>query len=268
VSADDAVDNEVEQWDPDFTREMMSRVRPVMKRWFRSEVRGLDALPSGAALAVSNHSGGLYAVDVPVFAVDYYDTYGYDRPLYTLSHDILFKVGVGDSLRRMGFIPACRANAAAALRSGGLVMVFPSGDWDAYRPTSSANTIDFKGRTGYVRTAIETGVPIVPVVSIGAQENQIYLARGDSLAKRLGLLRKLRISLVPITFGIPFGLNVLLPLNLPLPTKIVTQVLEPIDIAAQFGADADVDEVDQHVRAMMQTALDQLAKERRLPVIG
>ena len=51
----------------------------------------------------------------------------------------------------------------------------------------SENKIDFAGRTGYVRTAIETGVPIVPMVSIGAQESQLFLARGDWLAKRLGL---------------------------------------------------------------------------------
>ena len=52
---------------------------------------------------------------------------------------------------------------------GALVLVFPGGDYDSYRPTFE-NKIDFAGRTGYVRTAIESGVPIVPIVSIGAQE--------------------------------------------------------------------------------------------------
>jgi hypothetical protein len=55
---------------------------------------------------------------------------------------------------------------------------------------------------------------------------------------------------------------------LPLPTKITAQVLEPIDIAAQFGDDPDVDEVDGHIRSIMQTALDGLADERRFPVLG
>jgi hypothetical protein len=59
-----------------------------------------------------------------------------------------------------------------------------------------------------------------------------------------------------------------LPVNLPLPTKIVTRLLEPIDVAAQFGEDADVAEVDALVRAVMQRALDQLAAERRFPVLG
>jgi hypothetical protein len=61
---------------------------------------------------------------------------------------------------------------------------------------------------------------------------------------------------------------VLLPLNLPLPTKIVTHVLAPIDIVAQFGEDPDIGEVDARVRQVMQQALDELAAERRFPVIG
>jgi 1-acyl-sn-glycerol-3-phosphate acyltransferase len=148
-----------------------------------------------------------------------------------------------------------------------VVLVFPGGDYDAYRPTFTENVIDFAGRTGYVRTAIETGVPIVPVVSIGAQETQLFLARGDSIAKRLGLQR-LRAQILPISVGFPFGLSMILPPNVPLPSKIVTRVLEPIDIAAEFGEDPDVDEVDLHVRAVMQKALDELACERRYPVLG
>jgi 1-acyl-sn-glycerol-3-phosphate acyltransferase len=147
------------------------------------------------------------------------------------------------------------------------VLVFPGGDYDAFRPTRSANTIDFQGRTGYVRTAIDSGVPIVPTVSIGGQQTQLFLARGDGLAKRLGLHR-IRFKALPLTFGFPFGLTTALPPNLPLPAKIVVQVLEPIDIAAQFGDDPDIDEVDAHVRSVMQTALDELGRQRRFPILG
>jgi hypothetical protein len=61
---------------------------------------------------------------------------------------------------------------------------------------------------------------------------------------------------------------VFFPPNLPLATKIVTQVLEPIDIEEQFGEDPDVDAVDAHVRVVMQTALDNLAEKRRFPILG
>ena len=70
------------------------------------------------------------------------------------------------------------------------------------------------------------------------------------------------------SFGFPFGFSAVLPVNLPLPTKIVTQVLPAIDIVAEFGEDPDVDDVDAHVRGVMQRGLDMLAAARRLPVIG
>jgi hypothetical protein len=72
---------------------------------------------------------------------------------------------------------------------------------------------------------------------------------------------------VPIAVGFPFGLS-LGGANLPLPSKIVTQVLPAIDITARFGEDPDVAEVDAYVRKVMQKALDRLADQRRLPIIG
>ena len=260
---------DIAKWDPGLTERVIGIVRPFLKRYFRSEVRGLENMPAGGALVVSNHSGGLFATDVPIFAVDFYEKFGYDRPIYTLSHDMLFKGATGQFFVRTGFIPANPDNAAKALRSGGVVVVFPGGDYDVYRPTVWSNVIDFAGRTGYVRTAIEAGVPIVPAVSIGGQENQLYLSRGTWLAERLGpIARMARTKILPISFGFPFGLSVVIPPNLPLPTKIITQVLEPIDIAAEFGEDPDVAAVDAHVREVMQRGLDRLARKRRLPVLG
>jgi 1-acyl-sn-glycerol-3-phosphate acyltransferase len=206
-------------------------------------------------------------MDVPVFAAHFYEKFGYDRPLHTLSHDLLFRGPQAETVVRLGFIRASRSNAAKALRSGGLVIVFPGGDYDSFRPTAVQNVIDFDGRTGYVKSAVDAGVPIVPIVSIGGQENQLYLSRGTWLAKRLGLKQLFRTGLVPISFGIPFGVTVL-PVNVPLPTKLVTRVLAPIDIAAKFGEDPDIAGVDAHIRGVMQEALDELAAERRLPVLG
>jgi 1-acyl-sn-glycerol-3-phosphate acyltransferase len=268
VNSPDVESSEVNKWDPGLTERVMGLIRPVIKGWHRAEVRGLEDFPTGGALVVGNHSGGLFAMDVPVFATDFYATFGYDRPVYTLSHDILFAGPTGGVFRKTGFIPASHHNADEALRSGGVVVVFPGGDYDVYRPSSAANTIDFGGRTGYVRAALNAGVPIVPSVSIGGQENQLFLTRGEWLAKATRLDKLLRVKILPISFGFPFGLSAVLPVNLPLPTKIVTQVLPPVDVIAQFGEDPDVDEVDAHVRHVMQRALDELASKRRLPVIG
>ena len=171
-------------------------------------------------------------------------------------------------LIRNGFIRASRENADEALRSGGVVVVFPGGDYDVYRPTFAENKIDFDGRTGYVKAALNAGVPIVPTVAIGGQENQIYLSRGTGLAKLLRLDKLMRSKILPISFGFPFGLSAVLPVNVPLPTKIVMRVLEPIDIREEFGDDPDIDAVDSYVRGVMRRGLDDLSAGRRLPVIG
>jgi 1-acyl-sn-glycerol-3-phosphate acyltransferase len=261
--------SEITKWDPGFTERVMGLVRPFLKRYHRAEVRGLDSFPPGGALVVSNHSGGLMPVDVPVFASGFYEKFGYSRPVYTLSHDMLMTGPTAEFFIRTGFIRANHENADEALRSGGVVVVFPGGDYDVYRPTLSANRIDFDGRTGYVKAALNAGVPIVPAVAIGGQESQLFLSRGTWLAERLGpIARMARTKIVPLSFGFPFGLSAVIPVNVPLPTKIVMQVLPPIDIVAQFGENPDIDEVDAHVRHVMQRTLDGLAKQRRLPVLG
>ena len=260
--------SEITKWDPGLTERVMAFIRPLIKGYHRAEVRGLESFTSGGALVVANHTGGLFPMDVPVFAAGFYEKFGYDRPVYTLSHDVILTGPTGDFFIKTGFIRANHENADEALRSGGVVVVFPGGDYDVYRPTLSENKVDFDGRTGYVRAALNAGVPIVPTVAIGGQESQVYLSRGEWMARLLRLDKLMRDKILPISFGFPFGLSAVLPVNVPLPTKIVMQVLPPIDIVAEFGENPDIDEVDGHVRHVMQRALDELAKERRLPVLG
>ena len=268
MSSTDIEPSEIAKWDPGFTERVMGLIRPLIKGYHRAEVRGLESFPSGGALVVANHSGGMLPMDVPVFASGFYEKFGYDRPVFTLSHDVLFTGPTADFFVKTGFIRANHENADAALRSGGVVVVFPGGDYDVYRPTLVENKVDFGGRVGYVKAALNAEVPIVPAVAIGGQESQLYLSRGEWLAKTLRLDKLMRSKIMPLSFGFPFGFSAVIPVNLPLPTKIVMQSLPPIDIVAEFGEDPDIDEVDAHVRHVMQQALDELAKERRLPVLG
>ena len=253
--------------DAGYVGKLISVLRPVVKGYFRSEVHGMEKVPDGGALLVSNHSGGLVPMDVPVVAVAFYDQFGGARPFYVLAHDGLLQLA-GDVLGRAGFLPASRDNALAALRSGAATIVFPGGDHEVFRPSTEANRVDFGGRKGYVRTALDAGVPIVPVVSIGGQEQYLFLSRGEWLARLVRLDKLLRLKISPIIVGVPFGLTSGFVPSLPLPAKIVTRVLDPIHIVDEFGPDPDVDEVDRAVRDRMQAALDELAARRRFPVIG
>ncbi|MEJ7834330.1 MAG: hypothetical protein WKF79_15555, partial [Nocardioides sp.] len=188
------------------------------------------------------------------------------RPIHLLAHGILsaFSKIVGP----LGLLPAERQVAIEALAGGTTLMVFPGGDRDVSRPTSKANVIDFYGRTGYVRTALEADVPIVPMVSVGGQETQWFLPGGDVLAKILMFNRFGRLARLPVSIGFPFGPSLGIPMNLPLPAKLTAQVLEPIHVRDEFGAEPDVTQVDEEVRRRMQLAIDVLAAERRFPVLG
>ncbi len=140
---------------PGFTRQITGWVGPLIKRYFRAEVRGLDSMPpAGGALLVSNHSGGMLTPDVLVFAPEFYGKFGFDRPLYTLAHYGVFLGPLGDLLRRAGVIEASRENAAKALAfRRASCWCSPAGTTTPTVRRSTANVVDFAGRTGYVRTA-------------------------------------------------------------------------------------------------------------------
>src|SRR5207302_8154706 len=91
------------------------------------------------------------------------------------------------SLRRFGTVAASPSNAKEALDSGAALLVYPGGDYDVHRRTWLGNRVDFGGRKGFIRLALEQGVPIVPVVSVGGQETALFLTRGEGLARMLWL---------------------------------------------------------------------------------
>ena len=95
---DETAAGEITKWDPGLTEKVMGLLRPLIKGYHRADIRGLESFPPGGALVVSNHSGGLFPMDVPVFATGFYEKFGYDRPVYTLSHDMLFNGPQGEFL--------------------------------------------------------------------------------------------------------------------------------------------------------------------------
>ena len=173
------------------------------------------------------------------------------------------------SLRKFGTVAASPGNAQKALQSGAALLVYPGGDYEVHRPSWEGNRIDFDGRKGFIRLALEQHVPIVPIVSIGGQETALFLSRGEWLARALALDRLFRLKVLPISIALPWGLNVGDMLgHIPLPAKITIETLPPIDLRAEFGRQPDLDEVYDHVVGIMQDTLDALAAERRLPILG
>src|SRR6201999_2479102 len=119
------------------------------------------------------------------------------------------------------------------------------------------NRVDFDGRKGFIRLALQENVPIVPVVAIGGQETALFLSRGERLAQLLALDRLFRLKVLPISLALPWGINVgHMAGHTPLPAKITVETLPAIDLRAEFGTDPDVDEIYDHLLRLMQDTLD------------
>jgi 1-acyl-sn-glycerol-3-phosphate acyltransferase len=261
--------NDLDAWDPEYIRRTLPLWRTGLGAYFRSEVRGLDNIPAeGPSLLVGNHSGGILIVDTFIFAAAFYDHFGVRRRFHQLAHDVAAR-WPGTGISRWGTVAASHDNAREAFDRGAPVLVYPGGDYETFRPSWHSDKIEFGGRKGFIRLALERGVPIVPVVAIGGQETALFLTRGERAARLSGWAGLTRIKVLPVALAPPFGATLLdLPTRIPLPAKITIEVLPPIDLRDRFGADPDHDEVYAEVTREMQAALDDLQDERTLPVIG
>jgi 1-acyl-sn-glycerol-3-phosphate acyltransferase len=261
---------DLDERDPDYIRERLPLMWLFASIWYRGEVRGLGNIPdSGPVLLVGNHSGGNMTPDTIVFTLAFNTYFGVERAFYQLAHNLVLSMPALAQLRKFGTVAASPDNASKALGSGAALLVYPGGDYEVHRPTSQRNRVDFGGRKGFVRLALEQNVPIVPVVSIGGQETALFLSRGEGLARVFALDRLFRLKVLPISLALPWGLNVGDMLgHVPLPSKITIETLPAIDLHDEFGPDPDIDEVYDHLIRLMQDTLDALAAERRLPVIG
>jgi 1-acyl-sn-glycerol-3-phosphate acyltransferase len=261
---------DLDERDPDYIRDTLPRLWLLSSLYFRGEVRGLGNIPeTGPVLLVGNHSGGNLTPDTHVFTLAFCAYFGVERAFYQLAHNLVLSMPGLGFLRRYGTVAASPDNARKALESGAALLVYPGGDHEVHRPSWERHKVDFDGRTGFIRLALEHNVPIVPVVSVGGQETALFLSRGRGLAKALGMDRALRLKVLPISLALPWGLNVGDMMgHLPLPAKITVEALPPIHLREEFGPEPDIAEVNEHVLRLMQDTLDALGSERRFPVIG
>lgn len=261
---------DLDERDPDYIRESLPGLWMLASFWYRADVRGLNNVPrEGPVLLVGNHTGGNMSPEVTIFTLAFNTYFGVERLFYQLAHNLVLTMPGLGFLRKYGTMAASHENAQKALDAGAAVLVFPGGDYEVHRPSWEGGKVDFGGRKGFIRLALDRDVPIVPVVTIGGQETALFLTRGEGLARLLRLDRIFKLKVLPISLALPWGLNVGDMMgHIPLPAKITIQVLPPIDLREEFGEDPDVTEIYREVIARMQDALSLLAEERRLPVIG
>jgi 1-acyl-sn-glycerol-3-phosphate acyltransferase len=151
------------------------------------------------------------------------------------------------------------------------VALWPGGEVDSLRPWSERDQATLAGRAGFVKMAIRAGVPIIPIATVGGADAMPVLIRGDRLSKLLGLDKMLRLKVFPIAVSLPWGIAPAALPQFPLPAKIRTRLMPPVDLdhdPARADDDEYVERKYQEVQDSIQAGMDALARKRALPLFG
>jgi 1-acyl-sn-glycerol-3-phosphate acyltransferase len=245
---------------------------PLMDYWFRMEIEGWENIPRPPVLLIGIHSGAPFVWDAWTIGVQWWRHFGESRVLNGTAHDALMATPlIGDYFRRMGVVPAAPDSISAALAAGHDVALWPGGERDSLRHWSQRDRAVLAGRTGFVKLAIRSGVPIVPIATVGGPDAMPVLATGKRLARVLQLDKVARLKMFPIALQLPWGISPALLPELPLPTKIRTafQPAIELDTDPDRAEDGDyVEEMYERVEDAIQSGMDVLARRRRLPLFG
>lgn len=237
--------------------------------YFRVQTEGWHHIPStGKVLLVGSHNGGLASPDTSMFLYDWFCRFGYERLAYALMHPAAWQTPLfARPGSQVGAIMAHPKMARAALKQGAVLLVYPGGAKDLFRPYAMRNRIHLANNRAFIKLALIESAPIVPLVSHGAHSTLIVLSDLYEQVKQLqewGFPWSLdgNTGVFPIFLGLPWGIGIGPIPNFPFPVRIHTRVCTPVRFERYGRAAArDRDYVDacyHRVCTQMQAELDDL----------
>jgi 1-acyl-sn-glycerol-3-phosphate acyltransferase len=238
-------------FDPDVSRYMLAVMVFIHRTYFRTEVFGIDRVPSGRALFVANHSGHL-PIDGMLIATSLI----LDRDPPVLARSMVEKWAqrlpfVSVLFMRVGQVLGSPDNARRLLEAEHPLLVFPEGVRGLSKPFSERYKLAGFG-PGFMRLALETRAPVVPIAVVGAEEQFPAIANIGPLAKMFGMP------------AFPIIPQMLLGVPLPLPTKYRLYFGEPMLFEGDPDEDdADIEERVEAVRDAIQSMLNRGLAERQ-----
>jgi 1-acyl-sn-glycerol-3-phosphate acyltransferase len=245
--------------DPTLLAALQPRLHTLLDRWFRVVVEGAEHLPKdGRALLVANHGGAL-PWDAVVLIAALARAGREVRPL--VEDGVMTAPFLGTFLNRLGCVRASQENATRLLQRGEACLVFPEGMLGLSKTWRRRYQLQRFGRGGFVRLAVRTDTPLLPVAVVGAEDTAPLVGRVDALSTLFSDL----LPYVPITPTFPL----LGPLGLlPLPARWRIRIGEPVDARRQVKDESDamaVNEVAGAVRDRLQRDVDDLVEQRGNP---
>lgn len=237
---------------PDYLLRFALAIKPLYDKYFRVETYGLKNLPEGRVLLIANHSGQvpidgvmialalLFEADPPRFARAMVEYFAWQLPF------------VSTAFARLGQVIGTPENCRRLLDADETILVFPEGVNGISQPFNKRYQLQKFG-TGFMRLALDTKTPIVPVAVIGCEEMVPGIGR-------LPVPKGLGIPYVPLTPTFPW----LGPLGLiPLPAKVRLYFGEPMEFKGEPNdEDVIVERKVKRVRMRLQSMLNDGVKRR------
>jgi 1-acyl-sn-glycerol-3-phosphate acyltransferase len=236
--------------------ELVSGLQPLLdflyERYWRVSVQGIDQVPSGGAILVANHSGALPYDGLVASLALLRERPELREPRWLVEDQIFHAPMLGTLFNRLGAVRACPENAMRLLDEQRPVLVFPEGYQGLSKPFAQRYQLKRFGRGGFVKLALRTGAPIIPVSIVGSEETSPLLGR------------------IPASFlGVPY---VPLTSPVPLPARWTLRFGEPISMEGldPDAADdlAEVQRLAERTRESIQGMLQALLRERRSVFAG
>jgi 1-acyl-sn-glycerol-3-phosphate acyltransferase len=240
---------------PDRARGLLLPAALLYRFYFRVETHGIENVPEGKVLLIGNHAGQM-AYDGAMLTIAMLLEADPPRICRGMGEYFLWKVPwMGTTATRMGTLVGTPANCVSMLRAGACVMVFPEGARGANKPFRQRYRLQPFG-PGFMRLALESDAPIVPVGIVGSEEQQPGLANFRGIARLVGL------PSLPITVTFPW----LGPLGIAmaLPVKYHLHFGAPLHFEGRADEeDEAIEDRVQVVRKRLAALLDRGRRERR-----
>jgi 1-acyl-sn-glycerol-3-phosphate acyltransferase len=233
---------------PESIRKFAPFMYILYKKYFRVEATGFENIPDGRVLYIANH-GGQIPLDAMMVGLSLLLESEPPRIARAMVERWVPTVPFVSSLfTRLGSMIGDPNNCRELLHHDQSVMVFPEGVRGSGKLFKERYQLQKFG-TGFMRLALETKAPIIPVAVIGTEETYPSIYNFKQLAKVLGA------PYFPITPFFPL----LGPLGLvPLPSKITVRFGKPIYF------EGNENEPEELIREKVQTVKDALQAEINL----